>query len=97
MSSETNLTLAKFGQADETALREIVDTLIRHDRVMGGYTTKVDARQGGFSMHVKFDKRTNVLTTVEIATVFEQSGERLCHVARKLLDLPDDYDPDAGP
>jgi hypothetical protein len=91
------LSLDNFSEEDEQVMRESVDRLIRQDKQIGCIiSSKVDARQSGFSLHVKFERRTDPFLTSDVAQVYEHSPFLVCHIMRKLLGLPDDYDPDEG-
>ena len=70
-------------------LREIRDELLSLDDIHGGWETKIDARQTGFSLHVKFDKRVDVQTAIRVATIFDQGSVKLCQIVARVLDQLD--------
>lgn len=67
-------------------MRGMVEHLLVLDDITGGWTTKIDARQTGFSLHVKFDRKSSVKFTAQTAQVFEQAPIKLCQIASRVLD-----------
>jgi hypothetical protein len=74
-----------FSPAEQKVLREMLDSLLGLDDIHGGWTSKIDARQTGFSLHVKFDKKVDVGTSISVANAFEQSTTKLCQVVARVL------------
>jgi len=88
------LTLDHFTEDDEAVLRKMFDVLLRQDNEYGGVAeVKTDARRSGFSLHVKFNRQVSVFITAEVAKVYDDSPDKLFLVLRKLLAVPDDYEP----
>lgn len=78
-----------FSNAEITVMREMVDRLLALDDITGGWTSKIDAHQTGFSLHVKFDNRSSVDDTLQAAQVFDQAPVKLCQIASRVLDQLD--------
>jgi hypothetical protein len=74
-----------FGPEEIVVLRDMLAFLLNLDDIHGGWTSKIDARQTGFSLHVKFDKRVDVGTTITVANAFEQGTVKLCQVVARVL------------
>lgn len=67
------------------SIRQIVQQLDGVDEITGGFSTKVDARQTGFTIHVRFENRTDVMSTITVAEVFEGAGPKLAQILHRLL------------
>lgn len=74
-----------FSLDEQKVLREVLDFLLGLDDIHGGWTSKIDARQTGFSLHIKFDKRVDVRTSIAVATAFEQATVKLCQVVARVI------------
>jgi hypothetical protein len=71
--------------ADHEGMRSIVATVKKLDEATGGWTTKAEVRQTGVSLYIKFDKRTDVETAMELVAMLEQSPARLTHLCDEVL------------
>ena len=78
-----------FNPEEIEVLRGMVKQLLALDDATGGWTTKIDARQSGFSLHVKFDGKCPVDVALLTAEVFDQAPIKLCQVASRVLDQLD--------
>lgn len=73
---------------DDTAevnVRASLEKLKNIDEATGGWTVKTDARQTGCSMHIKFDNKTDVLTTLQFANMLQLAPGMLANALRLLL------------
>lgn len=75
-----------FSEREVSVLTQIRDELLSLDDLTGGWTTKVDVRQTGFSLHVKFDNKVGIDTSIRMSEVFDQASVKLCQVVSRLLD-----------
>jgi hypothetical protein len=80
---------APFSPEEVTVLRGMVETLLALDDITGGWTAKSDVRQSGFSLHVKFDRKSSVDEVLRAVQVFEQTPIKFCQVASRVLDQLD--------
>jgi hypothetical protein len=78
-----------FSPDEVAVLRGMVTQLLALDDITGGWTSKVEGRQSGFSLHVKFDRKSSVEETLQAAQVFDQAPIKLCQVASRILDQLD--------
>jgi hypothetical protein len=74
-----------FSELEQETLRTILQQLEGLDDLIGGWTSKVDARQTGFSLHVKFDKKVSVQDTLTVAAVFENASMKLVQVVGRVV------------
>lgn len=74
-----------FSEAEVATLREIVAQLDAQDERCGGWSSKIDARQTGFSLHIKFDKKVDIMQAITVANIFEQSSTRLYQIVDRVL------------
>ena len=74
-----------WGPMERAALREIVAQLDSLDETTGGWTAKLDARQTGFSLHIRFDKKVDIMKSLEAAAVFEHGPEKLCQIVNRIV------------
>lgn len=70
---------------EQAALREIVAQLDGLDSATGGWTTKLEARQTGFSLHIRFDKKVGIEQSLAAAAVFENGPEKLCQIVSRVV------------
>ena len=90
----TGLTLKHFDDDDETFLRKHFDDLLRLEQGHGGVKeAKYDVRQTGFSLHVKLNDRADVFDVAKEARAHLNSPQLVTLLIRKLLDIPDGYEP----
>lgn len=86
-----------FSAAEVEILRDIVARLESLDDGIGGWlVTHVDCRTGGFSLHVKYDKKVSAETSLAVVQVFEQATFKLCQIAARVLDQLDANDADGS-
>lgn len=52
---------------------------------VGGWTTKCDNRQTGFSYHAKFEKKVDVMTTMRFVSQMENALQMFISLAESLL------------
>lgn len=73
-----------------SGVERLLEQLAEIDDTTGGFTTKSDLRQTGMSLHVKFDKKVDVLaTTMPFLTMLERSPALLANACRRLLAADD--------
>lgn len=67
--------------ADLAAVRRLIE---RIDAIPDGleFTSKADVRQGGFSLHVKFDHKVDVMVSMDIMQMMSDSLPALDALAR---------------
>lgn len=65
----------------------VLDSL---DTAIEGWTSKIDGRQTGFSLYIKFTKKTDVMTSLKFANLMENSAPYSLALARKLVALDDE-------
>lgn len=72
---------------DERAesIRTLLSQMEGIDERIGGWTSKVECRQTGLSLHARFDKKTNVQTSMMVRAMFEDCPEKLASACRRLL------------
>lgn len=75
----------RFSEAEVAGLRAILAQLDGQDDLIGGWSTKVDARQTGFSLHVKFDKKVDAMESIRASAIFAQSPGRLYQIVDRVL------------
>ncbi len=59
-----------WSPAELAVMREMVDLLLSLDETTGGWTGKIDARPTGFSLYIKFDRRSPVDDVLRAARVY---------------------------
>lgn len=74
-----------FSDSEVAVLRDIIATLEHQDSLIGGWSTKIDARQTGFSLHIKFDKKVGVQDAIAIANVFDNGTLKLYQIIHRVL------------
>ncbi len=70
-------------------MRAMLAQLLAMDERHGGWTTSIDARRNGFTLHIRFAKPVAVSDSIDIATIFEQSNIKLCQILARVLDQID--------
>ena len=79
------------GEESLRNLQSIIDKVVEIDRVTGGFESKVEVRETGFSLHVRYArKQVGVATALEDVQVFQQAPGLLVDACRKLLAFYDD-------
>lgn len=51
---------------------------------IGSYTAKTQARRTGFSLHVKFDREVDVMTSILFSKIMSESPQKLLDLAQAL-------------
>lgn len=70
--------------------REFCETLIEicselDERTGDGWSAKVDARQRGFSLHVRFNEKADVETALSLSNLFQQAPCYAATLCERLL------------
>ena len=78
-----------FSPEEVVVLQDMLAQLLAMDEKHGGWSSKIDARRSGFSLHVEFDKQVAVFESIEIASVFEHASIKLCQVLARVIDQLD--------
>lgn len=71
--------------SDQAILRANKDKILALGGEIGGWTTKVDARQTGCSIHFTFDNKVPVQTTMEFVYLIENAPGMIVNALRLLL------------
>lgn len=74
-----------FSEAEVAALRDILAQLNSQEEMIGNWSTKCDARQTGFSLHAKFEKKVDIMDTLAVVAVMEQAPIRLYQIVDRVL------------
>jgi hypothetical protein len=91
------LTLEHFTDEDEAALRAIFDGIARIENQVGvTEPASIQAHQRSFTTTVRWANKVDVTVAGEFALRLDSAAGQLCLIAKKLLGLPDDYEPEAG-
>ena len=78
-------------------IQNVLDTLAGIDNLIGGWTSSADARQTGLTLHIKFDRKTDVMTgTMVFGNVLERSPAMLGDACRRLLAAMDATEADTA-
>lgn len=70
-------------------LQSNIDKLDAMDAATGGWTSKLNARQKGFTLSATWQNKIDVFDTIKYVEIIEQAPALLNDAMRKLLDVPD--------
>lgn len=74
-----------FRESEITAMRSFLEQLDEQERRFGSWTSKIDARQTGFSLHVKFEKKADATVALRAANVFDQAPVAIYTIIDRVL------------
>ena len=74
-----------FSESEIAAMRDYLARLDEQERQFGSWTSKIDARQTGFSLHVKFAKKADAMAAIKVAGVFDQAPVALYSILDRVL------------
>lgn len=74
-----------FSTRSRENIQGIIDKLYETGESVGGWTSKYDNRETGFSYHAKFEKKVSVFVTLEFVNQLQNAPAMLVDACRKLL------------
>lgn len=74
-----------LNDAARARIRGVIDALVKMEETTGGFTSKVDARQTGCSVHVRFENKVGVNTSLDFWQQIVESPAMLADACRRLL------------
>jgi hypothetical protein len=81
------LTYTKLTEEGRQSVRSIIDKLTTVGEAIGGWQSKMNARQSGVDLYIHFDNKVDVMTTtVQFANQLEQAPSLLVDACQRLLD-----------
>lgn len=66
-------------------IQGVIDTLKSLGNQVGEWSHKVEAREQGVSIHIRFDNKTDVWTTARWADILQQCPGKLINACERLL------------
>lgn len=74
-----------FSESEITSLRDFLAKLDEQETQFGSWTSKIDARQTGFSLHIKFANKGDAVAAMRVAGVFDQAPVILYSIIDRVL------------